>query len=228
MSNADVVMMDTGMPVARLTPERRREMTREALVEAAADVFARRGFHGASLDEIAESAGFTRGAIYSNFGGKEDLILAVLDLAISRQLQAFGDAMEETSDQSDVEVAAAAARVWTRTVLEDPRLALLTLELRLYAMRNPDFRRRLAEAERRQTDRIAEFIEAQSARLKHRLRIPPRELAEVLNAASIGLSQIAAIDQERGDYYDRVSQLFLGFIAEYIAEPEEKPQPKMR
>ncbi len=214
------------MPVERLTPERRREMTREALVEAAADVFARRGFHAASLDEIAESAGFTRGAIYSNFGGKEDLFLAVLDFAISGQLEAFGEVMEGTSDRSDVEVAAAASQVWTHTVRENSRLALLSLELRLYAMRNPDFRRRLAEAERRQTDRIASFIVAQSTNLGHRLRIPPRELAEILSAASVGLSQIAAIDAERGDYYDRVSQLFLGFIAEHIAEPDEKAEPK--
>ena len=51
------------MPVERWTPERRRELTRTALIEAAAQVFARRGFYGASLDEIAETAGFTRGAI---------------------------------------------------------------------------------------------------------------------------------------------------------------------
>ena len=65
------------MAVQPLTPERRRELTKTALVEAAADVFAKRGFEGASLEEIAEAAGFSRGAIYSNFGSKEDLMLAV-------------------------------------------------------------------------------------------------------------------------------------------------------
>lgn len=212
-----------GVPVERLTPERRRALTRTALVDAAAEVFARRGFHAASLDEIAETAGFTRGAIYSNFGGKDDLFLEVLDLVVGRQLEAFGEAMEGSADRSDLEVSAAAARVWTQTVRKDPRLALLSLELRLYAMRNPDFRRRLAEAERRQTDRIARFIEEQARLMGHRLRIPPRELAEILNAASVGLSQNAAIDAERGDYYDRVSQMFLAFIAEHIVEPEAKP-----
>src|SRR5436309_8046773 len=65
------------VPVERWTPERRRELTRTALVDAAAEVFARRGFHDASLDEIAETAGFTRGAIYKNFGIKEELFYAV-------------------------------------------------------------------------------------------------------------------------------------------------------
>src|SRR5437667_6166963 len=91
-SSPNLGMMES-VPVERLTPERRRALTRTALVEAAAEVFARRGFHAASLDEIAETAGFTRGAIYSNFSGKEDLLLAVLDQYTDRQLEAFGEVL---------------------------------------------------------------------------------------------------------------------------------------
>ncbi|MFP5380534.1 MAG: TetR family transcriptional regulator, partial [Vicinamibacteria bacterium] len=67
------------VPVEKLTPERRRQQTRDVLIEAATEVFARRGFEGAALEEIAETAGFTRGAIYKNFAGKEDLFFAVTD-----------------------------------------------------------------------------------------------------------------------------------------------------
>src|SRR5438067_6619992 len=77
------------VPVERWTPERRRELTRTALVDAAAEVFARRGFNGASLDEIAETAGFTRGAIYKNFTGKEDLFFAVFDRWNAQALDGF-------------------------------------------------------------------------------------------------------------------------------------------
>src|SRR6516225_6093976 len=63
-------------------------MTREHLLQAAAVVFARDGFHGASLDDVAATAGFTKGAVYSNFKSKEDLFLAVLDERIERQLAA--------------------------------------------------------------------------------------------------------------------------------------------
>jgi len=65
---------DGRVAVERWTPERRRQRTREALLDAAAAVFARRGFHGASLDEIAETAGYTRGAIYKHFQDKEELL----------------------------------------------------------------------------------------------------------------------------------------------------------
>jgi AcrR family transcriptional regulator len=62
-----------------LTPDRRRQQTRELLLEAAAKVLSERGYHGASLDEVASVAGFTKGAVYSNFKNKEDLFLALLD-----------------------------------------------------------------------------------------------------------------------------------------------------
>jgi AcrR family transcriptional regulator len=218
MSTADVVMMDTGMPVDRLTPERRREMTKDALVEAAADVFARRGFHAASLDEIAESAGFTRGAIYSNFGGKEELLIAVLDLFTRRQLQEFAEAMDLTESRSSEEKSAAAAAVWSHT-RRDLNITLLSLEMRLYALRNPGFRKRLAEAERRQQGRIAEFI-ADVARAEGRkLPMDPADLAEILRAFSDGLSQLASLDEEREADYDRLAGLLFGVIAD-VMTPE--------
>jgi AcrR family transcriptional regulator len=219
MSTRDIVMMGTGMPIERLTPERRREMTRDALVEAAADVFARLGFQAASLDEIAESAGFTRGAIYSNFGGKEDLLIAVLDLFTERQLRGFGAAIESASEGTEEEQSAAAAAVWSHT-RTDLNITLLSLEMRLYALRNPSFRKRLAIAERRQQGRIAEFI-ANVAETEHRrLRIDPADLADMLRAFSDGLGQLASIDEERSDDYDRLAKTFFGLIAE-AATPDE-------
>src|SRR5690349_5506869 len=84
--------------VEKLTPERRRQMTRDALVDAAAEVFVRRGFDAASLDEIAETAGFTRGAIYKHFDNKEDLFLAVFDRVNDRVLGAFSSLLERGKD----------------------------------------------------------------------------------------------------------------------------------
>src|SRR5438270_14084196 len=81
--------------VDKLTPERRRELTRTTLIDAAADVFAKRGFHFASLDEIAETAGFTRGAIYKNFENKEELFFAVIERRIDSQLMLFRVALRE-------------------------------------------------------------------------------------------------------------------------------------
>src|SRR4051795_10735510 len=83
------------MPVERWTPERRRELTRTTLIAAAAEVFGRRGFEGASLEEIAETAGFTRGAIYKTFGNKEELFFAVSDQDFATKVQAFSDRVAE-------------------------------------------------------------------------------------------------------------------------------------
>ena len=67
-------------PAAPRTRAQRQQETRAALLEAARAVFARDGFHGASLDTIATEAGFSKGAVYSNFASKGDLFLAVMDL----------------------------------------------------------------------------------------------------------------------------------------------------
>src|SRR3954447_23818313 len=130
------------MPVERLTPERRRQLTREALVAAAAEVFTAKGFHAASLDEIAETAGFTRGAIYSNFGSKEELLFAVYDRLDDLTLAGMADAIDH-GDRDPVSDAKVAAQVWARLFRRSRDLIALSLELRLYALRNPAARERL-------------------------------------------------------------------------------------
>ena len=86
------------MPIEPLTAERRRQQTREYLLHAAAQVFAERGFHEATIDEVASAAGFTKGAVYSNFKNKEDLFLALLEDAYARDTAAI----KETLGASDV------------------------------------------------------------------------------------------------------------------------------
>src|SRR6266542_2850743 len=83
-----------------LTPERRRAMTREHLLEAAAMVFARDGFQGSSLDVIASTAGFTKGAVYSNFKSKDDLFLAVLEDRFERGHEAIRSALNTPEARS--------------------------------------------------------------------------------------------------------------------------------
>ena len=87
-------------PVERWTPERRRALTRDTLVGSAAAVFARRGYEGASLEEIADAAGFTRGAIYKNFGGKEDLFFAVADRDFAERLRTLSERLARQASSS--------------------------------------------------------------------------------------------------------------------------------
>ena len=101
------------MPVAgrmTLTREERREQTRERLIEAADELFRHVGFHPTTLDRIADRAGYTKGAVYSNFKSKEDLFFAVYErradgvVAVVEEALATaepGDAIRRAVDAAD-------------------------------------------------------------------------------------------------------------------------------
>src|SRR5580704_16326188 len=86
------------MTLEPMTADRRRQQTRDYLLKAAAQVFAERGFHAATLDEVAAAAGFTKGAVYSNFKNKEDLFLALIEAVYTREM----DTLKETLAVSDI------------------------------------------------------------------------------------------------------------------------------
>jgi AcrR family transcriptional regulator len=204
------------MPVQRLTPERRRELTRTALVEAAAEVFARRGFDGASLEEIAEAAGFTRGAIYSNFGNKEDLLLAVVDRYNQTLFDAFSDRLDEA--QTIEEKTVSGATLWRDLIHRDPNLSALNLEFRLRALRDETFRERLLTLQKEHVHRIAQLIQRGTEGIGIKLTIAPQDLAEILNAATVGLSELAGIDREHAARYDQLVEMFFRLIGASIYE----------
>src|SRR6266542_2907779 len=82
----------------RPTREEKKARTRAQLIDAAATVFARRGLVAASLDEVAEEAGLTKGAVYSNFASKEDLFQAVIDERLNEPMMHIADAILDSAD----------------------------------------------------------------------------------------------------------------------------------
>ena len=116
----------------RLTRAESRQRTRDQLIDSAVKVFAERGYHAASVDEIAEDAGFSKGAVYANFPTKEQLFLAVMDRQQQRQQQAF-QAMADP-EKPPAEAMAELAEVAAPTDPEAWRFGLLTLEFFLYAV----------------------------------------------------------------------------------------------
>ena len=118
----------------RLTREEKKAQTRERLIEAAARVFAEKGFATTSLDEVADAAGLTKGAVYSNFENKEDLVRAVLEVHDQR-LHSIGDA---AGDGTRDEQAAVAARQFGDVIAEGRAAFLLWIEFLAYAVRNPN------------------------------------------------------------------------------------------
>ncbi len=121
----------------RLTREEKKARTRAQLIDAAAAVFARRGFVAASLDEVAEEAGLTKGAVYSNFDSKEDLFQAVIDERFDKPLQhgSRGDREQQGTRQQR---AMAGARMFVDVVQQERELFLLSLERRIYLARHPE------------------------------------------------------------------------------------------
>jgi AcrR family transcriptional regulator len=123
--------------------EEQKAATRVRLLDAAETVFARRGFHGASVDEIAREAGATTGALYANFAGKEDLFLQLFDHTMARDVRGYSQA---SSSAATVEEAArAGADRWMQVLSDRPDYFPLFIEFWAYAVREPGAREPFAE-----------------------------------------------------------------------------------
>lgn len=176
----------------RWTRERRLEHTRALLLDAAEDVFARKGLAGAALEDIADSAGYTRGAIYSHFGGKDELFLAVIDRQRQRFLDGFVDVIESFARVEDLDLDELTRR-W-QEIGSDPQRAALNYELTLLLLRNPEARERLAAHRRETISSLGDFIAKNVARLGARLTMPADDLARLILAVNDGVTLASHVD----------------------------------
>ncbi len=121
----------------RLTREESRARTRGLLVEAAGSEISRKGYANASVRDIAAAAGFSQGAFYSNFQGKDDILLEVVR---RHQTEERGRVQRVLDDASgDPAAALAGLQRWAATLNPDDGSVALTIELQLQALRNPVF-----------------------------------------------------------------------------------------
>ena len=156
--------------------QERSGITRARLIQSAEKIFARDGFEAAKLEEIAAAAGYTRGAFYANFESKEALFFALLETEISARMARLERRMDEVGEP------AAKLRVVREFFLSqalDRRWSLLALEFKLFAVRHPGIKRRLAGMHRR-------FIEPRVGFLDHAMKSLGRELP--LSTYAIGVS----------------------------------------
>lgn len=130
-------------PPAPKTRAQRQEETRRKLLDAARVVFTQRGFHGATLDEIARHAGYTKGAVYANFAGKDELFMALIDRHIDQNVGAqieMARAVEHGEEVPAEDLASFFEQQF------DQRWAILALEALLYAARErPEMMSEIAE-----------------------------------------------------------------------------------
>jgi AcrR family transcriptional regulator len=192
----------------RLTREEKKARTRAQLIDAAATVFARRGFAAASLDEVAEEAGLTKGAVYSNFDSKEDLFEAVIDDRFDTPLQHRVEAIDQI-EGTQQDRAMAGARLFIDAVQQERELFLLALERRIYVARHPEHAPALGKRYREQLERVADMIADQSTKWGLPLPLPARDMAIAVEALSQGmeLQRLADPDGVPEDLLGRVYAL---------------------
>lgn len=179
-------------------PSRRREATRQRLLDAAARVFAEVGLDAASVEAICEAAGYTRGAFYSNFASKEELFLALCARSAEAQLTAVrGVVAELERDRADDRPSPTLLELVQRVLeasADDRAGAVLLSEVRSHALRTPS----IADAYRAQASGLSVEV-AQILRDLVRvrgidLRIDAETAAELLLAMWIAAAERAVID----------------------------------
>jgi len=179
---------------AVLTRKERQAQTRRELIHAAARVFARRGYHRATIEEIAAEAGMTSGAIYSNFAGKEELFLAIADEQVASrvaEIEAVGDAAGGKGDPGTE------AADQFRVFLEgDPEWPLLFYEFWSISVRDANLQGELAERRNAIRDALAETLQRVANHLGFELRFAAPALATAIAASLNGLAFERAADPE--------------------------------
>ena len=172
--------------VVRLTRAESAALTRRRLLEAAQRVFFARGFHGASLEAVAEEAGLTKGAVYSQFASKADLFLAYQEERNQRTIERAGLRLAELRSGGwppDVII-----EHWRNRLLNEPaEQSLLVIEFWASACRDPEVHRQFSDQHARLLGRVAADLDAAAARLGVVLPTPALELVRLSTGIAHGL-----------------------------------------
>ena len=188
------------VPKKPMTRDERRAATRADLLEAAARVFARRGLNGASVDDVAAEAGYTSGAVYSNFAGKEELFVAAFEHEVARQVREVIEARDHAGEDTPRARTSAIAARWMQFLETRPEMFELMIEYWAYAVRNRDQRPGFAERFGAFRDATTRLVQEEAERGGWDLPIPARDIAVALNA------------------------LVYGMAIQYLADPGEMPE----
>ncbi len=205
------------MNLEPLTPERRRQQTREHLLAAAAEVFAERGFHGASLDEVAAVAGFTKGAVYSNFKNKEDLFLALFKANYDREMDAIRTTLRNSEVPPEARISDFVALIRDQTAIGGRNLSLLYQEFSLYAARNPEVHQELRRIDDEGAQALADILQAERERVGLEPLASPLQTARIVEILFRGIGQLRVLQPEIAD--DKFVEAAITFVARGLGDP---------
>jgi AcrR family transcriptional regulator len=140
----------------RLSRAEQQQQTRERVIEAADRLFVEQGFHATSVDEVAGEAGYTRGAVYSNFASKEDLFFAVYERRAERGITEMEREIAAAGDARGLDALSLAA---ARRRGQDDGWIAVFFEFWAHAVRRPALRARFAEIHMRVQEPVVAELE---------------------------------------------------------------------
>jgi AcrR family transcriptional regulator len=169
----------------RQTRAEQRARTRELLVAAAERVFVSKGFHASSVEDVAEEAGFSKGAVYSNFESKDELFLSVLEARIDSRALAIESSIDPTKPVA--EQAVQAGNGFFDVFLGQHEWSLLLVEYAAHAARHEELRDRFAQRNRRVRTSMAALIDQHLGALGLTSAVPSDQLATILFSLGTGI-----------------------------------------
>jgi AcrR family transcriptional regulator len=168
-----------------MTRAEQQQHTREEILAAAQRLFVEQGFHATSVDQIAREAGYTKGAVYSNFDAKEELFFAVYEARVQQAIASFGDAPR--GSEARAFILSMTSDSGTRRGRDDRWLATF-FEFWAHVVRRPSLRARFAEIHARAQEPFDEALVRLADEHGIELPVKPRSLAAALMAMSVGLA----------------------------------------
>lgn len=168
----------------RLSRSESQAQTHALLIASATELYLRDGFVATSNNQVAEAAGYSRGAVYSNFSSKEELALAVLDKHTTEEFAQVTQLLSVGTTEERL----AAFRKWATAEIEDPRWVLFKTELALVSRRSPSLRAQLATRDENARRDITAIVEQVTTDLGLAIPVQPEVVAGVLLALSKGIA----------------------------------------
>jgi AcrR family transcriptional regulator len=205
----------------RLSRAEQNDRNRALLLDAARRVFLERGYYAATLDQIADEAGFSKGAVYSRFASKADMFLALLEDRITERAGQNARLAGELAGTGNF---AAVLDLSERAERGAPGWRLLVTEFRVHAARDPELNRRYAALHARAVDGVARTFTTVSKDGATEFPLPPRQLAELWLAIETGraLEQIASPDAFGGPGLPVLYRLGDWFTGQQMPTQEEQ------
>jgi AcrR family transcriptional regulator len=210
-----------GMTV-RLRRAEQVERNRTAVLDAARSVFLDRGYGGATVDAIAEEAGFSKGVVYSQFGSKADMFMALLEQRITERA-----AQNErlVAGKSLADAARELLLAANRELVSEQGWAQLLVEFRAHAARDPVLNRRYADSHRRTVAELAALLARLHEQAGTSPTVPPQSMAEFVLAMGTGLTLELAANPAALPMDDGLAMMLRALDG--VAQPGEQPADQL-